>query len=54
MILIFWILVAFFLSSIPWAMVLGFLFLNRDIREVGDNNYQRRMLSQSKEVDRSL
>ena len=38
MILIFWILVAFFLYSIPWAMVLGFLFLNRDIREVGDNN----------------
>ena len=38
MILIFWILVAFFLSSIPWAMVLGFLFLNRDIREVGYNN----------------
>ncbi|MBM31703.1 MAG: hypothetical protein CL764_02475 [Chloroflexi bacterium] len=38
MILIFWILVAFFISSIPWPMVLGFLFLNRDIREIGDNN----------------
>ena len=38
MVLIFWALIAFFCSSIPWAMVLGFFFLNRDIREIGDHN----------------
>ena len=38
MYLFFWILIAFLCSSIPWALVLGFLFLNRDIRDVGDNN----------------
>ena len=38
MVLIFWALIAFLCSSIPWAMILGFFFLNRDIREIGDHN----------------
>ena len=33
-----WIAIGFISGSIPWALVIGKLFLNRDIRIIGDGN----------------
>tara|TARA_B100000941_G_scaffold283850_1_gene253855 strand:+ start:401 stop:994 length:594 start_codon:yes stop_codon:yes gene_type:complete len=32
------ILISFISSSIPWSLILGYVFSKKDIREVGDNN----------------
>ena len=32
------ILISFISSSIPWSVILGYVFSKKDIREVGDNN----------------
>lgn len=33
-----WIAVSFFFGAIPFSLLLGFLFLKKDIRQVGDGN----------------
>ncbi len=35
---VFWILLAFASGSIPWAFIIGRLFLQKDIRSIGDGN----------------
>jgi glycerol-3-phosphate acyltransferase PlsY len=35
---LFWILIAFISGAIPWALLVGSLFLKKDIRSIGDGN----------------
>ena len=34
----FWILISFVSASVPWSLILGYIFSNKDIRTVGDKN----------------
>ena len=36
--LVFWILISFVSASVPWSLILGYIFSNKDIRTVGDKN----------------
>ena len=36
--LAFWILISFVSASVPWSLILGYIFSNKDIRTVGDKN----------------
>lgn len=36
--LLFWILISFVSASVPWSLILGYIFSNKDIRTVGDKN----------------
>ena len=38
MILALWFLVSFFSASIPWSLIIGFIFSKQDIRTIGDRN----------------
>ena len=38
MILALWFFVSFFSASIPWALIIGFIFSKQDIRTIGDKN----------------
>tara|TARA_Y100000996_G_scaffold131897_1_gene100286 strand:- start:11 stop:604 length:594 start_codon:yes stop_codon:yes gene_type:complete len=38
MILALWFLVSFFSASIPWSLIIGFIFSKQDIRTIGDKN----------------
>ena len=33
-----WILISFFSASIPWSLVISFIFTKKDIRTIGDKN----------------
>ena len=33
-----WFLISFFSASIPWSLVIGFIFSKQDIRTIGDKN----------------
>tara|TARA_B100001029_G_scaffold153583_1_gene137282 strand:+ start:2724 stop:3317 length:594 start_codon:yes stop_codon:yes gene_type:complete len=35
---VYWVILCFFSASIPWSLIVGYLFTNQDIRSVGDNN----------------
>ena len=34
----YWAILCFFSASIPWALIIGYLFTNQDIRSIGDRN----------------
>ena len=36
--LLLWILISFVSSSVPWSLILGFVFSKSDIRTIGDKN----------------
>ncbi|MEE2620257.1 MAG: glycerol-3-phosphate acyltransferase [Chloroflexota bacterium] len=36
--LVFWILISFVSASVPWSLILGYIFSNKDIRTIGDKN----------------
>ena len=36
--LVFWILISFVSASVPWSLILGYIFSKKDIRTVGDKN----------------
>ena len=36
--IVYWVILCFFSASIPWALVIGYLSTNQDIRSVGDKN----------------
>ena len=36
--LVLWILISFVSASVPWSLILGYIFSNKDIRTVGDKN----------------
>ena len=36
--LVFWIMISFVSASVPWSLILGYIFSNKDIRTVGDKN----------------
>ena len=36
--LVFWFLISFVSASVPWSLILGYIFSNKDIRTVGDKN----------------
>ena len=38
MILALWFFVSFFSASIPWSLIIGFIFSKQDIRTIGDKN----------------
>ena len=38
MILALWFFVSFFSASIPWSLIIGFIFSKQDIRTIGDRN----------------
>ena len=38
MIFALWFLVSFFSASIPWSLIIGFIFSKQDIRTIGDKN----------------
>ena len=38
MILALWFFVSFFSESIPWSLIIGFIFSKQDIRTIGDKN----------------
>ena len=38
MILALWFLVSFFSASMPWSLIIGFIFSKQDIRTIGDKN----------------
>ena len=38
MILVLWFFVSFFSASIPWSLIIGFIFSKQDIRTIGDKN----------------
>ena len=33
-----WFFVSFFSASIPWSLIIGFIFSKQDIRTIGDKN----------------
>ena len=33
-----WVSISFLSASVPWSLIVGFLFINKDVRSVGDNN----------------
>ena len=36
--LVLWIIISFVSASVPWSLILGYIFSNKDIRTVGDKN----------------
>ena len=36
--IVYWVILCFFFASIPWALIIGYLSTNQDIRSVGDKN----------------
>ena len=45
--LVFWILISFVSASVPWSLILGYIFSNKDIRTVGDKNPGAEIISLS-------